>query len=367
MEFYEGNQSTCSTDMIRRFVSNSFMELDRAEWIKDEDDDWGNDEFKPCAQCENNTVNHGCLFYEMNNKNARCINPECFDKKRIAYVIHKIMSESADLVKSGEPLAFGKTVIIAGTPESYWGDKRKALFEKTKESIKQLGFEIVNPDDVFKGVCWYAENDERTQKMLENGEIYRCISFWEYYNPEVNVKYYYIRKELASSNSALADPKDVEREKINEKLKKAKDKVIEKSAETMRKWAQEKPYYQRNKELSVDEQTVFDVMILRNCGSKYLETLKLSTYNKESDFVKYVKNNQADRNQWYRAFIANNLSSNDVMFYPYMQKCQRILFTEQYPDDYAELGKQLAASFDKKQKRLNERLKELENDNTEEA
>ncbi|UBD63972.1 ParB N-terminal domain-containing protein [Bacteroides salyersiae] len=367
MEFHEGNQSTCSTDMIRRFVSNSFMELDRAEWIKDEDDDWGNDEFKPCAQCENNTVNHGCLFYEMNNKNARCINPECFDKKRIAYVIHKIMSESADLVKSGEPLAFGKTVIIAGTPESYWGDKRKALFEKTKESIKQLGFEIVNPDDVFKGVCWYAENDERTQKMLENGEIYRCISFWEYYNPEVNVKYYYIRKELASSNSALADPKDVEREKINEKLKKAKDKVIEKSAETMRKWAQEKPYYQRNKELSVDEQTVFDVMILRNCGSKYLETLKLSTYNKESDFVKYVKNNQADRNQWYRAFIANNLSSNDVMFYPYMQKCQRILFTEQYPDDYAELGKQLAASFDKKQKRLNERLKELENDNTEEA
>ena len=29
MEFHEGNQSTCSTDMIRRFVSNSFMELDR--------------------------------------------------------------------------------------------------------------------------------------------------------------------------------------------------------------------------------------------------------------------------------------------------------------------------------------------------
>lgn len=55
------------------------------------------------------------------------------------------------------------------------------------------------------------------------------------------------------------------------------------------------------------------------------------------------------------------------MFYPYMQKCQNILFAEQYPDDYTELGKQLATSFDKKQKKLNERLKELENDNTEEA
>ncbi|GCB34521.1 hypothetical protein [Bacteroides faecalis] len=139
---------------------------------------------------------------------------------------------------------------------------------------------------MFKGVCWYAEDDERTQKMLEDGEVYRCITFGDYYNPEVKVKFYYIRKELASSNCALANPKDIEREKINEKLKKAKDKVIEKSSETMRKWAQEKPYYKRNKELSVDEQTVFDVMILRNCSSKYLETLKLSTYKKESDFVK---------------------------------------------------------------------------------
>ena len=303
----------------------------------------------------------------MNNKNARCINPDCFRKKQIAYLIRKIQLESEFLVKAGEPLSFGKTVIMETKLDTYCSDSRKAFLEQTLEAVRSLGFEMINPDEVFKGKCWYAENDERTQKMLEDGEIYRCISLWNYYCPEFDVEYYYIRKELSSSTSALADPKDIEREKINEQLKKAKDKVIEKSSETMRKWAQEKPYYKRNKELSVDEQTVFDVMILRNCSSKYLETLKLSTYKKESDFVKYVKNNQADRNQWYRAFIANNLSSNDVMFYPYMQKCQNILFAEQYPDDYTELGKQLATSFDKKQKKLNERLKELENDNTEEA
>ena len=203
---------------------------------------------------------------------------------------------------------------------------------------------MINPYDVFNGKCWYAEDDERTQKMLEDGEIYRCISLWNYYCPEFDVEYYYIRKELSSSTSALADPKDIEREKINEKLQKAKDKVIEKSSETMRKWAQEKTYYQRDKELSIDEQTVFDVMILRNCSSEYLKILKLSKYEKDSDFVKYVRNNQADRNHWYRAFIANNLSSNDVMFYPCMQKCQNILFAEQYPDDYTELSKQLATS-----------------------
>lgn len=367
MEFHEENEGACNTDMIRRYVGNSFMELSRAEWIKEDADYWENGEFKPCSQCESNTVNHGCLFYEMNNKDARCIKPECFNKKLIAYMLRKIMLESDNLVKAGEPLEFGKSVIIASSPESYWGDARKALFEKTLESIKQLGYEIVNPDEIFKGKCWYSEDDERIQKMLEDGEVYRCISFWDYYNPEVGVKFYYIRKDLASGTSALADPKDIEREKINEKLQKAKDKMIEKSAETMRKWAQEKPYHQRGKDLSVDEQTVFDVMILRNCSYEYLKTLKLSKNEKNSDFVKYVRNNQADRSQWFRAFIANNLSSNDVMFYPYMQKCQKILFAEQYPDDYAELSKQLATSFDKKQKKLNEKLKELENDNTEEA
>lgn len=366
-EFHKENEGACNTDRIRRFVGNSFMELTRAEWIKDDADNWDDGEFKPCVQCENNTVNHGCLFYEMNNKNARCINPECFNKKRNAYVIRKIMLESDNLVKVGEPLAFGKTVIIASTPDSYWGDERKAFFEKTLESVKQLGFEIINPEEVFKGKCWYAEDDERTQKMLENGEIYRCISFWEYYNPEIKVNFFYIRKELASDTSALADPKDVERGKIKEKQQKAKEKIVEKSAETMRKWAQEKPYHQRGKELSINEQTVFDVMILRNCSNEYLKTLKLSKYEKDSDFVKYVRNNQADRNHWYRAFISKNLSENDVMFYKYMQNCQGILFSEQYPDDYTELGQKLITSLDKKLKKFNERLKELDNNNTEEA
>ena len=367
MEFHKGNQNQCSTDMIRRFVGSSFLEIDKADWIEENADNWDDGEFKPCAQCENNTVNHGCLFYEMNNKNARCINPDCFRKKQIAYLIRKIQLESECLVKAGEPLSFGKTVIIETKLDTYWNDARKAFLEQTLEAVRSLGFEMINPYDVFNGKCWYAEDDERTQKMLEDGEIYRCISLWNYYCPEFDVEYYYIRKELSSSTSALADPKDIEREKINEKLQKAKDKVIEKSSETMRKWAQEKTYYQRDKELSIDEQTVFDVMILRNCSSEYLKILKLSKYEKDSDFVKYVRNNQADRNHWYRAFIANNLSSNDVMFYPCMQKCQNILFAEQYPDDYTELSKQLATSFDKKQKKLNERLKELENDNTEEA
>ena len=365
-EFHEEEEGEqCPTAMIRDFVSDSFMELSNAPWI--EDDNWENGEFKPCSQCENNTCNHGCLFYEMNNKDARCTNATCFDKKRIAYVVRKIQLESDNLVKSGEPFLFGKTVIIAKNPDSYWGEERKDFYEKTLEVVKQLGFEIVNPDEVFNGQCWYSEDDERALKMIESGEVYRCISFFGYYSPEFKVNFYYVRKETSSGTSAVADPKEIEREKINAQLTRNKEIVTEKSAEEMRKWAQEKNYYQSNEELSINEQLVFDVMILSSCNSEFLKKLKLGKWDKKSDFVNYVKKNQADRTQWYRAFISECLSSNNVNFYPYLQECQNILFSEQYPDDYLTLSKKLNESFEKKQKKLNDRLKELDNEHTEEA
>ena len=83
-EFHEEEEEEqCTTAMIREFVSNSFMELGNAPWIKDDSDNWENTDIKSCSQCENNTCNHGCLFYEMNSKDARCINAACYEKNRL--------------------------------------------------------------------------------------------------------------------------------------------------------------------------------------------------------------------------------------------------------------------------------------------
>lgn len=190
-EFHEEEEEQCTTAMIREFVSNSFMELGNAPWIKDDSDNWENTDIKSCSQCENNTCNHGCLFYEMNSKDARCINAACYEKKQIAYVTRKIQLEYEHLVKVGEPLSFGKQIIIARRPDAYWGEDRKVFYEKTLEAVKQLGFEIVDPDEIFRCKCWYSEDDERTLKMLEDGEVYRCLSFFGHYSPEFNVSFYY--------------------------------------------------------------------------------------------------------------------------------------------------------------------------------
>lgn len=365
-EFHEEEDEQCTTAMIRDYVSNSFMELKKADWIEEDADNWENGEFKPCSQCESNTCNHGCLFYEMNNKDARCINATCFNKKRIAYVVRKIMLESENLVKVGEPLSFGKTVIVAKA-DSYWSDERKMQYESALEAVKQLGFAVVNPDEVFRYSCYYDADDERTLKMLDDGDVYRCISFFGYYYPEFEVKFYYTKKELSSSTAAVADPKEIARENINNQLKRAKDIVKEKAAEEMRKWAQNKPYYERKEVISIDEQTVFDVLILNSCNSDYLKKIGLEKYGKDSDFVNYVKDNKINRFQWYRAFIAECLSSNNVNFYEHLRKCQNILFMEQYPDEYNKLTKKLADSFEKKEKKLKKQLEDLDNDNTEEA
>ena len=65
--------------------------------------------------------------------------------------------------------------------------------------------------------------------------------------------------------------------------------------------------------------------------------------------------------------FAECLSSNNVNFCSYLQKCQKILFAEQYPDDYNALTKKLADSYSKKEMKLKQQLEELNNDNTEEA
>ena len=135
----------------------------------------------------------------------------------------------------------------------------------------------------------------------------------------------------------------------------------------MRKWAQNKPYYERKEVLSIDEQTVFDVLILNSCNSDYLKKIGLEKYGKDSDFVNYVKDNKINRFQWYRAFITECLSSNNVNFYEHLRKCQNILFMEQYPDEYNKLTKKLPDSLDNKEKKLKKQLEDLDNDNTEEA
>ena len=352
-----------STSEVKELIDQLFQNLTNPLW-KD-DDNWPNGEFIACSECQDNTANHGCLFYEMNNtKNPRCTNASCFLNKRVSYVLRKIQ-EFTDVVKADEALDFGKTVIIQNDPGNYVSESTKKLYSEIKAQIETLGLRIVDEDECFNGKSW--ANEEQLKEKIANNEVYRCIKFFEYGSPTFQIVYYNVKKDAASSTAAVADPKVVETDKLKAQLERNKEVAIEKYTEEMRKWAQEKSYFKRAGELSVNEQLAFDVMILRNCTDIYLKLCKLNKWSKESDFVAYARDNAADRVHWHRDFMRNILSSADVMYHKDLQKCQSLIFSEQYPDDYKELETKIATSLDKKQNRINEKLKTLENDNTEEA
>lgn len=358
--YYDSYPNGSSVNEIKRFIDHKFGIITSCQFI---DEDGFSSLYPKCADCGNNTANYSCLFYEMKVKEQKCTNPECLSKKEIDYIFYKIMQESGNLVKEGDSLDFGKSVIIFNSPEPYWNDELKRKNNDFLQRIRDAGFAVVEPHEVFDTECFYKEDDERVARMLSENKIYRCISFNNGYGKlYYSVKFYYVKKHTATSTCAIVDVKSAEIDKIKLQMQRNKEIAVENAAKTMREWAQSKKSYpSKSSELSLNEKLVFDVMVLRGCSSDYLDSIGIKKYDtKDKSWIDYVKNNQSERMHWYREFIRENLTSNDVNFYDYMRRCQIMIFSEQYPDEFSKMNKKILGSYSKKESSLKSKLDELE-------
>lgn len=339
---------------VKDYLDDLFCVIDKAQFF---DEDKFTDEISACSGCVNNTANHGCLFYEMKGKEQKCINRECFTQKQQEYVKYRVMKEAENLVKKGEPLTFDKSVILVEAPHSWDNDKEKQRKADAIRMYNDMGFEVVH-ENVFDQKCWYNENDERIAEKLSNNEVFRCIEVLGYNRPEFKVSYYYLKK---SSKADCPASKQVEAENIRQQMKRNKELVIEKATETMRKWADEiTDYSNKADEMTLNEQVIFDVLVIKSCGYKFLSSLGMNSDN--IDIVKYVTEHQQDRMKWYREFIRYKLSEASVTYSKQLQECQNMLFREQYPAKYKEMSDKLNDAYQKKDERLKAKLKELENE-----
>lgn len=356
-EFYNENvngESATSISDIKEYIDDLFCVIDKAQFFSEDN---FSDSIPSCSGCINNTANHGCLFYEMKGKEQKCINRECFEKKQQEYVKYRVMKEADNLVKKGEPLTFGKSVILIESPKSWDNENEKKRKEDAVRMYNDMGFEVVY-DNVFDHQCWYNEGDERIAEKLENNELYRCIEVLNYRRPEFKVSFYYLKK---SSSVKGAVSKQIEAENIRQKIKRNKELMVEKATETLRSWANEiTDYSSKPDDITLNEQIIFDSLVLKECGYVYLDSIGVSTG--ENDLVKYVIEHQNDRKIWYREFIRNKLSDSAVMYNRQLQELQNLLFKEQYPEKYEDLCDKLGKSYGKKEEKLNERLKELESE-----
>ena len=338
---------------IKDYLDNLFCVINKAQFFED---DKFSDDIPACSGCMNNTANHGCLFYEMKGTEQKCINRECFVKKQAEYVKYRVLKETENLVKKGEPLTFGKSVILVEAPHSWDNDKEKQRRADAVKMYKDMGFEVVH-ENVFDSKCWYKEDDERIAEKLSNNEIYRCIEVLGYNRPEFKVSFYYLKK---SSKANCTVSKQIEAQKIQQQMQRNKEIVIEKATETMRQWADEiTDYSSKADDMTLNEQVIFDVLVIKSCGYKFLNSL---CPEGEFDIVKYVTEHSQDRMKWYREFIRYKLSEAAVTYNKQLQECQNMLFREQYPAKYKEMSDKLNEAYQKKDERLKAKLKELESE-----
>lgn len=181
------------------FVDALFMTISRASWFNSdnqEDENFTGGCDRACSECQFNTANHGCLFYEMkSNDPGRCTNRENFQAKTITFALREIDDLAPELVKAGEPMAQGKMVIADFKAESYESESLKILKETMRQALTARGFELVNPDKIFRSKCYYRADDERTIKALETGEAYRVLRVFNYDKLVPFEEFWYLKRE----------------------------------------------------------------------------------------------------------------------------------------------------------------------------
>ncbi len=205
------NRGNLTKQSAQNFVDNLFMNLSKSLWYQSDeqsDEDFTGGCDRKCSECSLNTANHGCLFYEMKCEDeGRCTDRGKFNTKTLAYMLHELDRQEEALVKAGEPLEFQKAVV--GFSDTFYGsDELKGLRDELRKRIIDRGIEVVDPEKVFRGKCYYKAEDERTIEMIKTGEVYRVLNFFTYYTPQISEEYWYVKKEYSTDAAKTESTKD---------------------------------------------------------------------------------------------------------------------------------------------------------------
>lgn len=201
---YANNYQGYSKSTAQNFVNELLMTIEKSLWYQSdnqEDEEFEGGCGRKCSECQLNTTNHGCLFWEMKGQDAgRCTDRAQFQAKTLAYMLKEIDQLGDNLVKAGQPLEFGKTVLCIREDYLNGSSDIKTLVGKIKEMVEELGYEIVDPSKVFQSRCFYDLEDERTQDFLKKGQVYRCVNLMDWRSPQLQHERWYLKKGDKDTN-----------------------------------------------------------------------------------------------------------------------------------------------------------------------
>lgn len=345
-----------TTDTITKsaavdFTNDLFMTIERADWDKDFEGSCGT----TCDKCPFNNANVGCLFYEMKPHDATCTNRERWDTKRHSWLLN-VVEENADvLVKYGEDLEAGKTVVVA-EPSSYYAD-RNPEYEPLIERIKEMGFEVVNKDDYFERYLSYREDDERLKEKHDNNEVYRCLVVEQCWRgTEIHIRYYQFKKQGTEQSSDEVNAMQL----VNEYRENQRKSTTALASKLRGILGDMEPTELSTEPLSQTESLVLMTLILRKCSYKYRTKLNIAaTYSADPQVLDYAKGHAEQVHQICRDFIREELASAGVEYNTDLQVCQSMLLQEWAKEKTEEMSTDNAMRLAKKQAKIEEQLTAL--------
>lgn len=335
------------------FTNDLFMTIERADWDKDFEGSCGT----TCAKCPFNNSNAGCLFYEMRVKesDATCTNRERWDTKRHSWLLNMVEENAEVLVKYGEDLETGKTVVVA-EPSQYY-QERNPEYEPLLERIKEMGFEVVSKDDYFERYSFYREDDERLQEKLDNNELYRCLvveAGWR--GTEIHIRYYQFKKQGTEQSSDEVNAMQL----VNEYRENQRKSTTALESKLRGILGDMEPTELSTEPLSQTESLVLMTLILRKCSYKYRTKLNIaSTYSPNPQVLDYAKGHAEQVHQICRDFIREELASAGVEYNTDLQVCQSMLLQEWAKEKTEEMSTDNALRLAKKQAKIEEQLTAL--------
>ena len=329
------------------FTEDKFMQIDRAVWAP---------EFEgtcktTCANCPFNNANVGCLFYEMKEHDANCTNRQRWEQKRLAWMLHLITKEDAVLVKEGEELETGKTV-VAYIKRSYQQESHATIDNFCKE-VKAKGYKVVNFEEVFDYYSSYSESDERLQEKLANNDLYRVIvveSTWRGF--EVNGRYGAWKREAKGENKEQVDAMQL----VNTYHENIRKSAENKSNRLRTILNEMNPEELSKGNLSENEGLIFFALILRRCSHKFRDLCGVVGYDQKKSLLDFVIENKELCNRIRRDFMREVLGGSDVTWSADLQQCQSLLLQEWAKDKVDEVEGEYAAKLAKKQEKIKEKL-----------
>lgn len=350
LEWCEDQEDISKRD-AEEFTDDLFMNISKADWHKDFKGSCGT----TCIECPFNNANVGCLFYEMKPHDATCTNRERWNAKHYSWLCQRIDDNADVLVKEGDNLESGKSVIVA-EPSQYYQDKNTD-YEPLLEYIRDKGFKIVKKEDYFERFSSYREDDERLQEKLTNNEVYRAVvveATWR--GVEVNVRYYEFKKTGTEHSSDEVQAMQLVNE-YKENERKNSTNIASKLRSVL---ADMEPTELSKEPLTQTESLMLMTLILRRCSYKYRNGLNIiATYGAEPKALNYARAHTEDVNQICRDFLRETLSATGVEYDADLQECQYMLLQEWAKEATEEVVNEMAIKLAKKQSKIVDQLTKL--------